>query len=394
MNEERELESLQQRLDSAFATTRPRRGFEDELWSRIQARRSFWERLGESLRRIQLAPALGGLAVLVVVVAVGGLLLSRPHANSGSTSATVAQPGPRSAVGGADQNAQAFGPLPRPALHSPAASPAQGATPSAPQRAPEYAGPVTVTAVTAKVTLPATAQVARYPEWTAADADRFAAAIGARPIAQPVPLATGVLGAYSGPTFTVLVYATDPGQGSEPRVVITPKGSPAAGNPTDDAAIVQWARDYLSAYQVPPDASAKGPTVDRGPASVTVRWSRVVGVGLTAFEVGASGLEEGWEATLRGDLTVLGAVAPAPLVMDFATYGLATAQQLTDLATSAGGAGPQVVLDTAQVVYVVATDGTHGYFEPAVMYIGHFSQGGVQYEKRIIVPAVAPQNLR
>jgi len=41
-----------------------------------------------------------------------------------------------------------------------------------------------------------------------------------------------------------------------------------------------------------------------GGASVTVRWSRVVGVGLTAFEVGASGLEEGWEATLRGDLTV------------------------------------------------------------------------------------------
>jgi hypothetical protein len=134
--------------------------------------------------------------------------------------------------------------------------------------------------------------------------------------------------------------------------------------------------------------------VDRRGAQVTVRWNRVLGTGMTAFEVGADGLGEGWEATLSGDLTVFQAAAPAPLAMDFATYGLATAQQLVEMARNAGGTGPQVVLDTAQLVYVVASDGAHGYFEPAVMYTGHFSQGGVQYEKRIVVPAVAPQNLR
>jgi hypothetical protein len=45
VSEERELEALQKRLDHAFATTRPRRGFEDELWSRMQARRSLWVRV-------------------------------------------------------------------------------------------------------------------------------------------------------------------------------------------------------------------------------------------------------------------------------------------------------------------------------------------------------------
>lgn len=390
--DERELESLQQRLDSAFATTRPRRGFEDELWSRIQARRSFWIRLRERAAGLQLAPVMGGLAALAVVVVVGGLLLSGPHSAGSTTSGSLAQPaGPRGAAG-ADQNARTFGPLPRPALRSPAATPPQGAAPTTVQRA-AYTGPVTVTAVTAQVALPGTAEVARYPEWKAADADLFAAAIGATPV-RGAALPVGALGTYAGADFTMLVFATDPALGSEPRVVITSKGPEPAGSPPDDASAAKAARDYLGAHGVLPEASAKGPAVDRSGALADVRWSRVVSVGLTAFEVGSGGLEEGWEATVRGDLTIFQAAAPVPLVMDFANYGVATAQQLNDLARSEGGTGPQVVLDTAQLVYVVATDGTHGYLEPAVMYIGHFTQGGVEYEKRIIVPAVAPQNLR
>ena len=97
---------------------------------------------------------------------------------------------------------------------------------------------------------------------------------------------------------------------------------------------------------------------------------------------------------MRGDLSIFQAATPVPLVLDFASYSLATAQQVTDLAKGAGGSGPQVVLDTAQFVYVLATDGTAGYFEPAVMYTGHFTEGGAQYEKRIIVPAVAPHSLK
>ena len=102
MSEERDLEALQKRLDHAFASTRPRRGFEDELWSRMQARRSFRVRLRERVRSVRLAPALGALAVVAVVVVFGGLLLSRPHPAGESTSSTVAQPAARNGAGSAD----------------------------------------------------------------------------------------------------------------------------------------------------------------------------------------------------------------------------------------------------------------------------------------------------
>ena len=37
-----ELAALQRQLDDAFETTRPRVGFEDELWTRIESRRRRW----------------------------------------------------------------------------------------------------------------------------------------------------------------------------------------------------------------------------------------------------------------------------------------------------------------------------------------------------------------
>ena len=43
--EDLELEALQRQLDDAFDTTRPRVGFEDELWTRMQASRPAGSRL-------------------------------------------------------------------------------------------------------------------------------------------------------------------------------------------------------------------------------------------------------------------------------------------------------------------------------------------------------------
>ena len=43
--EDLELEALQRQLDDAFETTRPRAGFEDELWTRMQSRRPAGTRL-------------------------------------------------------------------------------------------------------------------------------------------------------------------------------------------------------------------------------------------------------------------------------------------------------------------------------------------------------------
>src|SRR5207248_11257431 len=117
------------------------------------ARQGFWARLRERGRSVRPAPALGGLAVVAVVVVFGGLLLARPPPTGSTTRGTAAAPAVRNGAAGADQGAQRFGPLPRPALRSPAPTASQGAAPSAASGA-QYAGPVTVTAVTATVNLP------------------------------------------------------------------------------------------------------------------------------------------------------------------------------------------------------------------------------------------------
>ena len=47
-DEDLELAALQRQLDDAFETTRPRAAFEDELWSRMQARRPAGTRLRDA----------------------------------------------------------------------------------------------------------------------------------------------------------------------------------------------------------------------------------------------------------------------------------------------------------------------------------------------------------
>ena len=47
-SEDLELQALQRQLDDAFETTRPRPGFEDELWTRMQARRPVGTRLRDA----------------------------------------------------------------------------------------------------------------------------------------------------------------------------------------------------------------------------------------------------------------------------------------------------------------------------------------------------------
>src|SRR5437773_12313957 len=67
-----ELQALQRELDDAFATTRPRRGFEDQLWLRMQARRPLWTRLRDVIGSMgalfRQAPAIPLDAVAVLLV--------------------------------------------------------------------------------------------------------------------------------------------------------------------------------------------------------------------------------------------------------------------------------------------------------------------------------------
>jgi hypothetical protein len=104
--EDRDLQELERRLDAAFASTRPRRGFSDELWRRLQAGRPWWKRLhlpaGAARRALE-----GLAAVLVIGVLVVTIVRVLPHGGAAGSSAVRSTTS--SAAG------MPFGPLPRPA---------------------------------------------------------------------------------------------------------------------------------------------------------------------------------------------------------------------------------------------------------------------------------------
>jgi hypothetical protein len=178
------LDELERELGAAFASTRPRRDFEDELWGRLQARRPWWRRVGPPPRRA--LPALGGLAAVVLV----GFLLVTVFStgvlqNGHGTSSSAAQ---STAAGTASLP---FGRLPRPpagvaglvpggAYSQP--RPATRATegvPAVPPRLPVYrytaaAGPANGT-VLDPASLPPGLEAEDYPTLQPAEAARQAA---------------------------------------------------------------------------------------------------------------------------------------------------------------------------------------------------------------------------
>ena len=114
MSEQDELERLQRQLDAAFASTRPRRGFEDELWARLGsrppavARRSLWGIPGLA--------AAGGVAVVLLagVTLLTLVLLGGRGGQMGGSSSSPGLAGPAQRQGPAAQDALPFGPLPAP----------------------------------------------------------------------------------------------------------------------------------------------------------------------------------------------------------------------------------------------------------------------------------------
>src|ERR1700681_541994 len=76
--EDLELDALQRQLDDAVETTPPRAGFEDELWTRMQAHRPVasrlrdaWLGLIQSIREVPAVPMAAVAALLVVIIGAG-----------------------------------------------------------------------------------------------------------------------------------------------------------------------------------------------------------------------------------------------------------------------------------------------------------------------------------
>src|SRR6202171_5221231 len=122
-DEELQLAALQRQLDDAFATTRPRSGFEDELWSRMQAKRPAGTRLRDTwlglVQGIRAAPAVPTAAVAALL---GGSLCAGVLTMSGvgRGASTASSRGAPYLSSGADNSAVAkgpFGKLPAPSLN-------------------------------------------------------------------------------------------------------------------------------------------------------------------------------------------------------------------------------------------------------------------------------------
>jgi hypothetical protein len=388
-DEDLELLALQRRLDDAFQTTRPRRDFEDELWLRLQSRRPIWRRVRDGVaglvEGIREAPGVPSAAVAVALIVLlgAGIFTLGGLGRGGGTASTAARP-PTNDTGPAPQGS-ALRPVPRPVFGEPFAPllPATGAV--------FYAGAATlVWAGDLKVSVTAL-PVYRYAEPTEAQANSFAASVGALPSAD---VAQGGIGVYAGRDFTLVVLSSVAQPPKEPYVNVSDLKSTVA--PTSDS--VAMATEYLAAHHLLPtwpyqtDVQASGTTVRVN----FLRSFDVPGLG-QANLVDSAGNRYGTEVDFAPGATGGFEKAPMPLTLEPATYPIISADQaIRSLGASSapsGGSIPVVRITKAELVYTLVWGGDHSYYEPAYLFSGTFSNKGVPTVKRVLIPAVTPSLL-
>jgi hypothetical protein len=391
-SEDLELEALQRQLDDAFDTTRPRPGYEDELWTRMQASRpagtrlhDAWLGLIQGIREVPTVPMAAVAAVLVVVIGVGLVRFSGLHLGGGSGSSATSA-GQYAPVAGA------FGRLPSPVLNpvSPVKAADGASQPSAAAPSAAYPGPVALT-WTGKLELSITnAPVFRYQEPSTNVADQFATSLGA--ILQSRP--AGYLGSYETTDFNVRVRGTVQSPAHEPTFIILPITSvapiDAAGGPVDVAVVFLAQHSLAPSWPYTSDAAVTGDQ-----SKVTLfRQFAVSGYGY-AYLVDGSGERYGLEVDLKGNKPT-SATGPLPVSLDMANYPIISADEAVTSAlhsspASAGSAStPTVALTTAELVYSLVVAGDHSFYQPAILFSGSFKVNGTDYVKRVLVPAVDP----
>jgi len=402
-DEDRELQALQRQLDDAFETTRPRAGFEEDLWSRMQARRPIWVRaldvaaaLIASMRRVPAAPAAAVAVVLVLAIGIGIVSLRGPGGGAGSATSRESGTAP---FAGAASGSGAFGRLPAPALQpvSTADTAPKTAGPTGPlagqSAAGLYFGPANlVWAGNANIQV-TSAPVYRYAEPTAATADQFASTLGAS--RQTGLEGTAPLGSYTGSGFVLGVAGTSQSPLREPFFFLTPDRSTL---PPPGPTAIDTADGFLAAHHLVPLWPYVVATVTVPSADVVrvlyLRQFAVQGVGQT-YMVDGVGERHGLEVDLRGGQP-LQAAGPLPVTLDSADYPIISAALAVKSALASSAAGPTSIepkptvrLTTVELVYALAVAGDHSFYEPAFLFSGTFTHNGVTYVKRVLVPAVA-----
>lgn len=387
-----ELAALQRQLDDAFATTRPRTGFDDELWLRVQSSRPAPSRLRDAfaglwsaIRAVPVVPATAIAGVLIVALTVGLLLRAGLQVGGGGPNSAGSQYAP------AENSLSSgnFGKLPTPVF-----SGAKANVPSTNdgQQAGAAAAPVRYT-WTGKLTLNiATAPVFRYGEPSSNAADQFATALGAVLRERP----SGFLGSYSAADYTLKVRGTVQAPPSSPAYFIfsstsMPAVDAAGAGPGDQATI------FLAQHSLVPQW-AYTVEVDSTGDPVKVRFDRqfdAPGYG-PAYLVDANGQRYGLEVDLSANRPVL-ASGLLPITLDEADYRVISADDavraaLASAPTTVAGASPgtTVQLDQAELVYVLVPAGAHSFYEPAILFSGSQKVGGQTVVTHVLVPAVDP----
>lgn len=391
-----ELQALQRQLDDAFETTRPRPGFDDELWLRMQRSRSAPRRLRdafaglfEGIRTVPAVPLSAVAAVLVVVIFVAALTRIGSFGPGGGGASTAANP----AQAPADRSLYtgSFGRLPTPAFAGEPTGP-QVPTTNQGLSGVANAGPVQFT-WTGKLnlTIP-TAPVFRYYEPSTSAADQFATGLGAVLRDRP----SGFLGSYSASDYTLKVRGTVQSPPSSPAYFIfsstaMPASDAAGAGPADQANIFLAQHSLIPqwSYTVEVDSSADPVKV------VYEREFDVAGYG-PAYVVDVAGQRSGLEVDLSANRPVL-AKGPLPVGLEVADYKLISADDAVRAALASGSraaAGPSpapaVNLTQAELVYVLVPAGGHSFYEPAILFTGSLTQKGQTQPKRVLVPAVDP----
>jgi hypothetical protein len=411
VNEDEDLDllALQRQLDDAFATTRPRRGFEDELWLRMQSRRPFWRRLGDGvagltagIREVPAVPAAAVAAVLVVLLGAGVLTLGALNHGAGSspTSAALSQSGGKY-NGLGPQSRGSFGSLPVPSLTGPGSSPTDMASadqPTTPKAATPaqnlYFGPATLTWGGQLNVAFTQAPVFRYQEPTPDFVKKFTATHQLTP--QPGGAAPGYIGTFSGQGFTISLRGSSGTPTSEPFYVLTVDPSAQAPGSADPADV---ARKFLGSKNLSltwPDTVSVVTSGDQ----VRIKFLRILASpgGTSAYLVDGSGERYGAEVDLTSGRPVR-AAGPLPVSLDQADYPIISASDAVASALASGPSGsaeappfaqPRVQLTSAELVYALVWAGDHSFYEPCFMFSGTFDFNGTKYVKRILVPAVAP----
>jgi hypothetical protein len=372
-------------FDAEFERTRPRPGLRGRVIANAVATPRTRQGFGAWLTPPRLATVAAAVALLVVAGV--GLRI----ATQGALPTAKTSPSPSAAD-------LAFGKLPPPGLHPPTGLGGGG---GAPTLVP-YFGPAALTWSGQLPTAPSSAPVYRFALPTIGDDDAFASRLGAKLLSAGSGKGPR---SYQGPDGYTMDISDDTVAGERVFVMNREPGPSPRQSLTEDgarsAADAELTRLGLTpSWNFTVQVSQFTPLGESVPIFV-VQYQRLVQVSstVTAGEVDGNGDPAGIQVMVDSGGRAIRVAGPLRLAEQPAAYPLRAPATVVHAAVTAtpvtneSGSPPAVTLTQATLVYATVVSGGVGYMEPAYLFTGRFTLNGYPYEKRVLIPAVAPRAL-